>query len=263
MNPLPATDPKLAVTYRRVSTADQRDHGYGLDAQAVAVREFIRRDGLTVVGEFADPGVSGTVPLEDRPGLSAALDTVLRTGAGVLVVARHDRLARDTLVALLIERAFADAGARILFVDGSNGESDTDRFMRTVLHASAEQGKRETVRRLRAGREAKRDRNPHAYIGGRPGFGYRADSQTHELVIDADSAAIVRDIFERARAGASIRAIAAALDANQAGERRWHATAVARILADETYKLTRPGRIVDPKIWNASQRARASRRKTT
>lgn len=253
MNPLPTSDPLLAVTYRRVSSADQRDHGYGLDAQASALREFVRRESLTVVGEFADPGVSGTVALEDRPGLSAALDAVLRTGAGCLVVARHDRLARDTLQALLIERAFANAGARILYADGTNGQSDTDHFTRTVLHAAAEQAKRETVRRLRAGREAKRERNAHAYVGGRPAFGYRADRDTHELVIDPDAAAVVRRVFDLARRGDSVRAIAAALER--------HPTQVARILSNETYKRARPGRIVDPKVWNAAQRSLAARRK--
>jgi DNA invertase Pin-like site-specific DNA recombinase len=261
MNPLPPTDRTLAVTYTRVSTADQRDHGYGLDAQAAAVQEFVRREGLTVVGEFADPGVSGTTPLGARPGLSAALDTVLRTGAGVLVAARHDRLARDTLVALLIERAFADAGTRVVYAEGSNGESDTDRFTRTVLHAAAEQAKRETVRRLRAGREAKRAQDRHAYVGGRPPFGYRVDPRTHELVIDPEPAAIVREIFERARAGESIRSIASALDARRAAGRRWHATSVARVLGYEPYKRARPGRIVDPKVWNAAQRELAARRR--
>jgi DNA invertase Pin-like site-specific DNA recombinase len=261
MNPLPPTDPKLAVTYRRVSTADQRDHGYGLDAQAAAIQEFVRHEGLMVVGEFADPGVSGSVPLDDRRGLSAALDTVLRTGAGVLVAARHDRLARDTLIALLIERAFADAGARILYAEGTNGESDADHFTRTVLHAAAEQAKRETVRRLRAGREAKRAQDSHAYVGGRPPFGYRADPRTHELVVDPEAAAVVREIFERARVGGSMRSIAAALDERQAAGRSWHATSVARILSHESYKRARPGRIVDPKVWNAAQRALASRRR--
>jgi DNA invertase Pin-like site-specific DNA recombinase len=261
MNPLPTSDPTLAVTYRRVSTADQRDHGYGLAAQARALREFVRLEGLTVVGEFADPGVSGTTPLDARPGLSAALDTILKTGAGCLVVARHDRLARDTLQALLIERAFAQAGARILYADGTNGESDTDQFTRTVLHAAAEQAKRETVRRLRAGREAKREHDPHAYVGGRPAFGYRADPQTHALTIDPGAAPVVRAIFDRARRGQSIRHIAEALNAEQAGGRRWHPTTVARILAYEPYKLARPGRIVDPKVWNAAQAACASRRK--
>ncbi len=261
MNPLPISDPTLAVTYRRVSSADQRDHGYGLDAQATAVREFVRREGLTVVGEFADPGVSGTVPLDDRPGLSAALDMSLRTGAGALVVARHDRLARDTLQALLIERAFADAHVRIFYADGSNGESDTDHFTRTVLHAAAEQAKRETVRRLRAGRDAKQARDPHSYVGGRPAFGYRADPETRELTIDPDAAGVVRSIFDSVRRGESVRSISARLDADRAGDRRWHPTAVARVLAYEPYKLVRPGRIVDPKVFNAAQRALASRRR--
>jgi DNA invertase Pin-like site-specific DNA recombinase len=262
MNPLPAIDSTLAIVYRRVSTADQRDHGYGLDAQAAALDSYVTREGLTVVGSFADAAMSGTMPLEDRPGLSAALDAVLRTGAGCLVVARHDRLARDTLVALLIERAFADAGARILYVDGSNGESDTDRFARTVLHAAAEQAKRETVRRLRAGRDAKRIRNPNSYVGGRPAFGYRANASTHELEVDHAAAPIVRDIFDRARRGESVRTIAAALDTQQASGRRWHPTSVARILGHEDYKLTRPGRIVDPKVFNAAQRALEARRRS-
>ena len=105
MNPaLPARDPGRCLTYRRVSSVDQRDRGYGLDDQAATIADFIAREGLDVVGHFADPGVSGTTPLEGRPGLSDALDTALREGAGVLVVARHDRLARDTLQALLIEK---------------------------------------------------------------------------------------------------------------------------------------------------------------
>jgi len=253
MTPLPATDPTLAVTYRRVSSTDQRDHGYGLDAQSAALRDFTRREGLTVVGSYADPGVSGTTPLDDRPGLSAALDAVLTSGAGALVVARHDRLARDTLQALLIERAFAGAGARVLYADGANCESDSDRFTRTVLHAAAEQAKRDVVRRLAAGREAKRAREgERAYVGGRPPFGYQAHHGA--LRPHPDHAPTVRRVFELARRGRSVRAIATELGL--------HPNAVARVLAYEGYKLGAPAdRIVDPKVWNAAARALESRRR--
>ena len=44
-----------------------------------------------------DPGVSGAVPLEDRPGLAQALVYTMTKGAGALVVARHDRLAHRML----------------------------------------------------------------------------------------------------------------------------------------------------------------------
>ena len=68
------------------------------------------------------------------------------------MVARHDRLARDALIALLIERSFSAAGIRILYADSSNGESDADRFTRTILHAAADQSPGDVVRRLAAGR---------------------------------------------------------------------------------------------------------------
>jgi len=242
----------LVVTYRRVSSDGQREHGYGLDAQATALGEFTRREGLTVVGTFADPGVSGTTPLDDRPGLSAALDAVLTTGAGALVVARHDRLARDTLQALLIERSFTAAGARVLYADGGNGTTDADCFTRTILHAAAEQAKKETVRRLAAGRTAKVARDPRAYVGGRPPYGYQAHAG--ELRPHPQEAAVVRSVFDLARRGHSTRAIAARMG--------WAPTKAARILAYAPYKQGPAGaRVVDPKLWNAAARARQGRLK--
>jgi site-specific DNA recombinase len=258
MNPLPTPDPRCCVLYRRVSTADQADSGYGLEAQSDAIAAFVKRERLVVVGSFADPGVSGTVPLEDRPGLSQALVTAMTKGAGALVVARHDRLARDTLVALLIERSFADAGIRILYADSSNGESDADRFTRTVLHAAAEQAKRDVVRRLAAGRKVKAASKPGSYLGGRPPYGYKA--QGHELAIDSGQAQIVRRIYKLARDGASIRDIAALIDAEDPS-RRWHRTAVERILRRDIYMRKSPDRVVDPRLWHAAQRALDGRRR--
>jgi len=261
VNPaLPARDPGRCVTYRRVSSVDQRDRGYGLDDQAATIADFVAREGLAAVGHFADPGVSGTTPLEGRPGLSDALDTALREGAGVLVVARHDRLARDTLQALLIEKAFADAGVKIAYVEGGNGESEADRFMRNVMHSMAEMQKRELVRRLRAGAEKKREHDARAYVGGRPPLGYRADA-SRELVIDPEGAAIVREVFGRARRGESVARITRGLNEREASGRRWHPTSVRRVLTNDIYKRARPGRIVDAKVWNAAQTALAARRK--
>jgi len=141
----------------------------------------------------------------------------------------------------------------VLYADGANGESDSDRFTRTVLHAAAEQAKRDVVRRLAAGREAKRAREgERAYVGGRPPFGYQAHNGA--LRPHPDHTPIVRRVFELARRGRSIRAIA-----TEVGQ---HPTATARMLAHEGYKQGRPAeRIVDPKVWNAAARAVGSRRR--
>jgi DNA invertase Pin-like site-specific DNA recombinase len=211
---------------------------------------------LELVASFKDPGVSGTVPLEDRPGLSEALVYCMTRGAGVLVVARHDRLARDALVALLIERSFADAGIRILYAEGGNGDSDADKFMRTVFHAAAEQARRDLIRRLAAGRQVKAAKKPGSYVGGRPPYAYRA--QEHELVIDPGQADVVRRIFTLARDGASVRNIALMLD-QEDSTRRWHRTTIERILKNGLYMREKPGQIVDARLWHAAQRALAGR----
>ncbi|NVL83979.1 recombinase family protein, partial [Escherichia coli] len=72
--------------------------------------------------------------LDDRPGLVAALADLRLLGAGVLAVAKRDRLARDVYVASTIERAVERCGARIVAADGTaNGETPADAFMRSIL----------------------------------------------------------------------------------------------------------------------------------
>ena len=46
------------------------------------------------------------------------------SGAGILLVATRDRLARDTLIAALVEQRVQELGASIRAVDGS-GNTDT------------------------------------------------------------------------------------------------------------------------------------------
>lgn len=100
---------------------------------------------------------------------------------------------------------------------------------------------------------------PGSYGGGRPPYGYRA--QGHELAIDPDHAEIVRRLYGLAREGKSIRDIAALIDADDP-TRRWHRTAIERILKRDVYMRHRPGRIVDPRLWHAAQRALGDRRKS-
>jgi DNA invertase Pin-like site-specific DNA recombinase len=71
LNPLPTTDPRLAISYVRVSSAEQ-GRAYGPQAQREANDAFAKREGLQVVAEFVEE-VSGTVPLDERPQLRNAL----------------------------------------------------------------------------------------------------------------------------------------------------------------------------------------------
>lgn len=83
-----------AITYRRVSTADQADSGAGLDAQADRLTAAVTARGWSVVADLADEGASGK-RLVRRPALTEAMAMLDRGEADALVVAKLDRLARS------------------------------------------------------------------------------------------------------------------------------------------------------------------------
>ena len=126
---------KIAVGYCRVSTDDQR---LGPEAQRAAIEAWSAREGVTVVAWHTDHGVSGAAPIEARSGLLAALSALREHGAGLLLVAKRDRVARDVGVAIAVERAASTAGAVLVSVDGTgNGDSPADAFMRTIVSGAA------------------------------------------------------------------------------------------------------------------------------
>jgi len=257
MNPLPATDARRVVVYRRVSSAEQ-GKAYGPEAQSRAIKAHAEREGLDVVADFFED-VSGTTPLDGRPGLKDALAAVYRYGAGGLLVANRDRLARDEYAAHDAIRSFRAAGARILYADGSNGEDDSALLLDGIHHVIAAHDRRRIVARLKAGRDAKAARHPEGRAqGGRLPHGYRRTREGVE--VEPVAAAEVRRIFELVRSGSTLRATAETMSAETG--RSWKPTVVERIVKRETYKLASPGRIIDPRLWNSAQVALAGRRRS-
>ncbi len=53
------------------------------------------------------------LPIDKRPALSAALASVRRHGAGVLVVAKRDRIARDVLPAPIVAARVGNLALRV------------------------------------------------------------------------------------------------------------------------------------------------------
>lgn len=174
----------VAVAYVRVSTDDQH---LGPEAQRAAMEAWATREGVSIVEWCVDQGISGASELDARPGLAAAVAALRTRGAGLLIVARRDRLARDTVVAGLIERAVAQARARIVAADGAgNGSSAADQFMRTVLDGAAAYERALIRARTSAALRAKRARGERA---GTTPWGFRSASDGR-LVVDEGERAI-------------------------------------------------------------------------
>ena len=164
-----------AIAYLRVSSVGQVG-GDGFPRQREAIERFARTRQLNVVDEFRDEGVSGTLSLLERPGLSLLVERVSGNGVRLILVEKADRLARDLVEGELILREFRRLGIRVVEVEGGQGLTDgsdnpTGNLIRHVLGAVAEFEKSALVGKLRAARRRKREREGRCE--GRKPFGDR------------------------------------------------------------------------------------------
>lgn len=195
-------DGKVAIGYLRVSTEDQR---LGPEAQRAAIEAWAAREGVTVAAWFTDQGVHGDSDLDERPGLVAALAALREHRAGLLVVYKRDRIARDAAVAALIDRAAGQCGARIVAADGvANGDAPADLLLRGILDSVAGYELSLIRTRTRAALRAKRARGECA---GEVPYGYRLGADGTHLEADAAEQAVIARARDLRVAGLTLHAI--------------------------------------------------------
>ena len=196
-----------AIAYCRVSTEKQAKSGAGLDAQKAAIESYAAKNGLTITATLVDAGVSGASPIEQRLGLVAAVAAI--TKGTVLLIAKRDRLGRDQLTTLGIERAIQKKGGSIVSADGiANGSAAADQFMRSILDAAAAFELSLIKARTLAAVDAKRQKGQR--IGEVP-FGYEVAADGLLVEVASEQLVIAKIMACRA-AGLSLRAIAQELD---------------------------------------------------
>jgi DNA invertase Pin-like site-specific DNA recombinase len=218
-----------AIIYTRVSTNDQAESGAGLAAQSAACATYAAKAGLAVIGMFTDAGISGAAGIEDRPGLMAAV-AGLRRG-DVLLIAKRDRLGRDPMAVLMIEKAIGRKGATIVSADGiGNGDDAGSVFMRQVVDAAAAYERNLIKARTKAALAAKRKAGERT---GEVPFGWRADAEGR-LIEDAAEQNVLAKIMACRAAGMSLRKIAAILTESgvrtKKGAAKWHGETIRSIL---------------------------------
>ena len=220
------SDPGRGVAYVRVSTDEQH---LGVEAQRAAIVAWGNVQKVVVDPFHEDIGLSGAAAIEARPGLLAALHDLRETRAGFLVVARRDRIARDVVVAAMVERAAAKCGALVASADGTgNGSSPADAFMRTVIDGAAAYERALIRARTKAALAAKRDRGER--VGGVP-FGYRLGDDAVRVVEDEHEQATLRLARTLRSDGFTLRAIRAELTARGVLSRNGRPFGLARVHA--------------------------------
>jgi DNA invertase Pin-like site-specific DNA recombinase len=198
----PVADTTKAVAYIRVSTEEQH---LGPEAQLAAIELWASRQGVTVVAVHRDLGVSGATPLADCKGLMAALEDLRVHGAGLLVVAKRDRLARDVMKSAMAEARAEALGARIVSAAGEgDGTDPAAKLMRTIIDAFAEYERLIIGARTKAALAVKKTKAER--IGGIP---YGFSDVDGKLVPNEDEQRVIIEAKYLSSTGLSMRGICA------------------------------------------------------
>lgn len=195
-------NPQIAVAYLRASKDEQQ---LSPDAQRAAVEAWAAREGVEVVSWHLDQGVCSVTPIEQRPALCAALVSLREQAAGVLVVAKRDRIARDVVIAAMVERTAAAAGARIVSSAGEgNGDTPADQFMRTVIDGAAAYERALIRARTKAALGVKKARGEST---GTPPYGFRRGHDGRSLVACPSEQAALAAVRSLRAEGLSLRRV--------------------------------------------------------
>ncbi len=193
--------------YVRVSTARQAEEGLSLEVQRRQIEGYALMHGLALDRMFAEEGVSGSVPLAERPAGGELLG-LLKSG-DMVIAAKLDRAFRSALDALQVVQAFRvkRVALHLLDVGGDIANGHGKLFM-TIVAAFAE-AERDRLRERVT--EVKRDqRGQSRFLGGKRPFGYQISAEGELAPDDREQEALARARQLRA-AGMSLRKIASVL----------------------------------------------------
>lgn len=189
------------VIYYRVSTKKQGDSGLGLEAQQRDVQLYLDNyspEPYEVLATFTDIQ-SGKD--DDRPELSAALDTCRQTGAELLV-AKLDRLSRKvSFIAALMD----DKRLRLRVASMPHA----DKFQLHIYAALAEQEREFISKRTKAALASAKARG--VALGGLRDATMKRNEAAREAA-DAAAHRVSATVLGMRRGKASLRQIAAALN---------------------------------------------------
>lgn len=214
------------VIYTRFSPRPDAADSKSCEWQQSECEQYAHNRSWRVIKIFNDP---------DRSGADAYRETLwnaikaLKKGETMLVW-KWDRLARDLLLSLQIERAVQKRGATVTAIEGDiPGNSPQAVAMRQIMMAIAELERKMISERTRCAMRA------HQRSGRRMSsqipYGYSVDPEDiHRVVENPDEQKVLAEIWERHKRGESNHAIARALDPAKSRRGRWHPEVVRHIV---------------------------------
>jgi site-specific DNA recombinase len=182
---------KKAVIYLRVSTEDQVEKGFSLQAQRFECLAKSKELNCDEVVEFCDEGVSGSIL--ERPMLLIALETIKQNPTDYFICYDPSRLSRNVSHQLILIDNIKKHKTKLIFVRSSFEDTAEGRFQITIMAAVDEYERARLKIRTELGKRAKAyqkllTHNPNIY-------GYIFDKETDTLTINEKQAEVVKMMY--------------------------------------------------------------------
>ena len=187
------SDIPLRVTfYARVST-DSDEQLNSLDNQIGYYRDYITRSqAWTFIDGYIDEGLSG-MTTRKRDNFQRMIQDAKDGKFDLILTKEITRFARNTLDSIQYTRELLTAGVGVFFQNDNINTFDEDSELRlTIMSGIAQDELRKLSSRVKFGHQQAIKNN--VVLGNSRIFGYRKENK--RLVIDAEEAAMVRELFE-------------------------------------------------------------------
>ena len=195
-----------AYLYLRLSVDEEGGKALSIEAQRHAAHQHAERNGIEIIAEYVDSGVSGT--LSRRP----QFDRMIADATGpdrpvqIILIYRQSRFARNTRLFLNTLHKLSECGVEMVSVTENFGEGRTKRVGQTLVALMDEQRAIDDAIQTRKSRRANA-RNGF-WNGGPVPFGYetyvaKSDGKKDrmKLRIVPTEASVVSEIFDWADQG--------------------------------------------------------------
>lgn len=191
---------KVAI-YMRVSSDEQKERGTIKNQEEFALK-YCDLHELEVFKMYKDEGISGTIPLEERPSGKELLEDAKEKKFDTLLIYKLDRLGRTPRITLNSIYELESHGMQILsMTEPFDTSNPTGRFMITILAGVAGLERENILERMWIG--TNRAARSGKWLGGIVPYGYYVDDtgflQVNENIVpgtDLRECDIIRLIFD-------------------------------------------------------------------
>ena len=179
------------VTYLRTSSSSNvGDDKDSHKRQRTKIKDFVKRNGYEIQGEFYDQGVSGSLDILNRPEMMKMMVFCESTGIRTIIFENSTRLSRDLICQESGWEYLKNLGFTLISVDSPESfvsESPTSVLVRQILGCISQFDKSTIVEKLKSSRDRKKVVNRERGIVDRKGegkvSGRKRISETHPEIV--------------------------------------------------------------------------------